>query len=32
LHDVSKKLAVILVKNPDLALVNADMEADIFDF
>jgi hypothetical protein len=32
LQDVSKKLAIILAKNPDLALVTADMEADIFDF
>ena len=32
LKDVSKKLAVILDKNPALALVPADMEADIFDF
>jgi len=32
LQDVSKKLAVILAKYPDLALVPADMAADIFDF
>jgi len=32
LQDVSKKLAVILAKDPALALVTADMEADIFDY
>ncbi|WP_031436696.1 YfdX family protein [Methylobacter tundripaludum] len=32
LQDVSKKLSIILAKNPDLALVSADIEADIFDF
>ncbi|MFZ2171451.1 MAG: YfdX family protein [Methylococcaceae bacterium] len=32
LQEVSKKLAIILAKNPDLALVSADIEADIFDF
>jgi len=32
LKEVSKKLAVILDKNPALALVPADMKADIFDF
>ncbi len=32
MQDVSKKLAVILAKDPDMALVSADMEADIFDF
>jgi len=32
LQDVSKKLAVILAKSPDLALVTADIDIDIFDF
>ena len=32
LQEVSKKLAVILAKDPALTLVTADMEADIFDF
>lgn len=32
LQDVSKKLAIILGKNPDLALVSADIDAEIFDF
>lgn len=32
LQDISKKLAIILAKNPGLALVPADIEADIFDF
>lgn len=32
LQDVSKKLADVLANNPDLALVTADIDADIFDF
>ncbi|WP_333878118.1 YfdX family protein [Methylobacter sp.] len=32
LQAVSKKLDIILANNPDLALVSADVEADIFDF
>lgn len=32
LQDVSKKLAVVLAKNPDLALVSSDIEAEIFDY
>ena len=32
LQEISKKLAIILAKNPDLNLVAADVEADIFDF
>jgi hypothetical protein len=32
LQDVSKKLAIVLAKNPDMALVPADIDADIFDF
>jgi YfdX protein len=32
LRDVSKKLAVILAKNPALNLVTADIEVDIIDF
>ncbi|MDD5494115.1 MAG: YfdX family protein [Dehalococcoidia bacterium] len=32
LQEVSKKLTTILAKNPDLELVSADIEADIFDF
>lgn len=32
LQDVSKKLAVILAKKPDLDLVTADIDIDIFDF
>ena len=32
LQDVSKKLAIILAKNPDLALVSSDIVAEIFDY
>ena len=32
LQEVSKKLAIILAKNPDMALVPADMDVDILDF
>jgi YfdX protein len=32
LQDVSKKLDTVLAKNPDLALVPADIEADVIDF
>ncbi len=32
LQEVSKKLADVLAKNPDLALVTADIDVDIFDF
>ncbi|MDD5275640.1 MAG: YfdX family protein [Methylovulum sp.] len=32
LQDVSKKLAAMLAKNPGLALLPADIEADVFDF
>lgn len=32
LQDVSKKLAIVLAKNPDLALVSSDIIAEIFDY
>lgn len=32
LQDVSKNLTTVLAKNPNLALITADVDADIFDF